>query len=248
MKKILNHIVTLLCLFLITSCLKQTESIAPFADIKTMSEIQRESMMTAAILASGNDKLSDSSKASVVLSNTDPTLFFLNLKYKFIDMDLYENTDVKNSFEQVGHSLLKVFAEIFLKIAGDRTIKLSDISFNLPDLNLDFNIIKSIAVKNVHIEFSKDVDDNANFSFIKSLSLTNAFGNRPLKLMYNKERVLCTNRCLDFEISNGEILEFVKNNKIITFKPALTITSFPETLDFKLDGEIELEIGLKLPF
>jgi hypothetical protein len=37
--------------------LKQTESIAPFADIKTMAKIQLESMITAAIFASGNGKI-----------------------------------------------------------------------------------------------------------------------------------------------------------------------------------------------
>ena len=44
------------------------------------------------------------------------------------------------------------------------------------------------------------------------------------------------------------MIDLLKPNTDIQVKPTLSVGSLPDVSDIKLDGEIELQIGLKLPF
>lgn len=235
-----------------TSCLKQSESITPIADVRTLAQLQHESMMSTALMAAGNNALTDTTQASVQVDANDSSLFYLNLRYNIINMDLYDTSDVPNSFEQIGNSLLKVFAKIFLKMSGSRTVKIGNINLPITDLNLDFNIIKSLKVKRVFLKYNKDYDqttgNKANFSFINFLNISKTNGNNPQILSYEKSQNRCQFKCLDFKIINGDIFELAKNNKAIPLKPSLSIKSLPDVEELRLDGQIDLQIGLKLPF
>ncbi len=233
-----------------TSCLKQTESITPLSDVRTLAELQRESMVNTALLAAGNNELSASTASTVEASKSDPTLFYLNMKYNINNMDVYQTAHIPNSFEQIGNSFLKALAVIFLKLSGSKTINIGTVDIPIPDLNLDFQIVKSIKVTRIYLEYNKDLMSStgnvADFSYINSLNLA-----RPDKsqlFTYNKANNHCQQKCLDFTIINGNVFDLIKDATSVKVNPTLVISSFPKISDLKLDGQIDLQIGLKLPF
>jgi hypothetical protein len=235
-----------------TACLKQSESITPIAPTLTLAQLQREAMMMSAMSA-GNSQLSDKSKASVEQSPTDPNLFYLNLKYNITNFDVYDSTDIPNSFEKLSNSFIRALAKIFLRIKGSQTIEIDPIELDLPDLNLDFEIVKSIQLKKVYIEYNKDlqetVNNKASFSFINSFKLNRVGKNKSLLISYQKENNLCNFTCLSFDVADGDVFTLIKNNsESIILKPYLTIGKIPSITELRIDGQVELQIGLKLPF
>lgn len=242
---------TLMVIFT-SSCLKQTESITPLAPVRTLAELQRESMMNTALMASGNNKLSSDVQVSFEESKTDPSLFYLNLKYNMVNMDVYQTANIPNSFEKIGNSFLIAFARIFLKLTGDRTVDIGQIDLELPDMNLDFQMVKSLKVKRIFIEYNKEfnqsVNNTANFSFVSALDISRVSGPNPLLFSYRKANNKCNQKCLDFSIVDGDVFELLKKSNIIPLKPALSISTIPRVTELKIDGQIELQIGLKLPF
>jgi hypothetical protein len=239
-----------LVICLSSSCLKQTESISPIAPVRTLAELQHESMMNTALKAAGNSELSTAAQATVDQNTADPSLFYLNIKYNIVNMDVYETAHIPNAFEQIGNSFLKAMAALFLKLAGSRTVNIGTIAVPVPDLNLDFSIIKSIRVSRVYLEYNKELQAStgniADFSFINSLTIAKNDGS-PF-LSYTKANNKCQNKCLDFRIAEGNVLSLIKDVQSVKVKPTLSISSFPNIDELKLDGQIELQIGLKLPF
>jgi hypothetical protein len=236
--------------FLSTSCLKQTESITPLAEARTLAQLQRESMMNTALQAAGNNELSERTKAFVEISATDPTLFLLNLRYKINKMDVFETTHLPNSFEQIGNSFLRALAIIFLKVSGSKTIDIGAVNIPIPNLNLDFEIIKSIKLKRIYLEYHQDLNDSsrniADFSFLKSIAIKQLDGTQLLS--YKKTNNRCLYKCLDFMIEHPDILLLMRDANGLNLIPSLAISNLPKTNEFKLDGEIDLQIGIKLPF
>ena len=235
-----------------TSCLKQSESITPIAEARTLAQLQQESMMNTALLAAGNNALSTDSKATVEKNETDPAIFYLNLKYNIVNMDVYETANIPNSFEQIGNSLLKIFAKIFLKLTGSRTVNIGNVDLPIPDLNLDFNIVKSLKVKRIYVEYNKEYDaftgNKASFAFVNTFDLSRVSGPKPLIISYKKNKNSCLQKCLNFDIIDGNIFDLVKAGNTIPLKPALTIGALPAVDQLRLDGQIDLQIGLKFPF
>lgn len=235
-----------------TSCLKQSESITPIAPVRTLAEIQREAMMSTALMAAGNNQLSKNSQVTLQENNEDPGLFYLNLKFNIVDMDIFEKANIPNSFEQVGNSFLKILAKVFFIFNDTRTVNIGKIDFEIPDLNLDFDIVRSIKVKRIFIEYNKEfnesVGNKASFSFINSLNIAKTSGTSPLLFSYSKAQNNCNQKCLDFKIVNGDLFELIKTSNIIPVKPTLAISSIPAITDLRIDGQIEMQIGLKLPF
>lgn len=207
-------------------------------------------MMNTALMAAGNNGLSDASQATVETSKTDPGIFYLNMKYNIVNLDVFDTANIPNAFEQIGNSFLKALAVIFLKIAGSRTIDIGTVDIPIPDLNLDFQIVKSIKVTKIYLEYNKDLEastgNTADFSFINSLAVAKTDGSKLFS--YNKANNKCQEKCLDFTIVDGNIFDLIKDVKSVQVDPTLTISSFPKTSALKLDGEIDLQIGLKLPF
>lgn len=237
---------------LFSSCLKQSESISPIADVRTLAQLQRESMMNTALLAAGNNEMSKSTDATLDTNTGDPSIFYLNLKYNIVNMDVFETANISNSYEKVSNVFLKLFAQIFLKIAGSRTVKIGNIDLPIDELNLDFDIVKTFKVKRVYVEYNKEYNDStgnkANFSFVKSFSLARVNGSGSQIINYNKGDNNCQYKCIEFHVTDGDIFDLVKSGKTIPLKPTLSISSLPAVEDLKLDGEIDLQIGLKLPF
>lgn len=238
-------------MMILTSCFKQSESITPIAPIQTLAQLQREAMMSTA-LSAGNSELSEAAKATIEQSS-DPDIFYLNLKYNIKDMDLYETVDIPNSFEKLSNIFLISLAKIFLKIKGSQSVYIDPVELELPNLNLDFDVVKSISLKKVYLEYNKDFDasvnNKASFAFIGAINMNRVGKNKSLLIGYKKTLSNCNYKCLDFTIADGNIFELLKNNsESIILKPSLSIVSIPKITKLRLDGQIELQIGLKLPF
>ncbi len=249
--------VNLLSVALLTcACLKQQESITPLSKVETIAEIQKEALMNLAERA-GNSELSADANSSLELSS-DPSVYYLNIKYNIKNIDVFEAANMPNTFEQIGHSFLQTAAKALLAIAGPRQFSVNDISLNIPDLNIDRTIIKSIQIKRIFLQYNAELDQAydyaANFSFINTLELarsTTVAGVGKvdsLFLGYSKARNKCMFKCIQFDILENNIIDMLKPNTFILLKPSLSVSSLPTINELKLDGVIELKIGLKLPF
>jgi hypothetical protein len=253
MQNSLLKTISLLCaVILLTSCLKQSESIDPIARVQTLAQLQREAMMSTALTA-GNGILTDAAQTSLDESNKDPEVFFLNLKYNIKELDVYETADIPNSFEKLSHSFLKTFIKLFLRIKGPQRVDIDPVELALPDFNLDFDVVKSIKVKRVYLEYNKEFDESVNnkasFAFVSGLDINRVGKDKSMLFSYKKTNNNCKYKCLDFTIANGDVFALLKNNSTsIILKPTLTIGALPKVTELILDGQIELQIGLKLPF
>jgi len=238
------------------ACLKQQESITPLSKIETIAELQKEALMNLAERA-GNSELSAEAQSSLELSS-DPSIYYLNIKYNIKNIDVFESANIPNTFEQIGHSFLQTAAKALLAISGPRQFNINDIAINIPDLNIDRSIIKSIQIKRIFLQYNAELDQAsdyaANFSFINNLELarsvtvTNVGKVDTLFLSYKKARNACMFKCIQFDILENNIIDLLSPNTNILLKPTLSISSLPAINDLKLDGVIELKIGLKLPF
>jgi hypothetical protein len=254
------HIKNVLKLALVSlffvSCLKQTEKITPLAKPMTLAELQRASMEKTALEAAKGYFTTDS-RASLQLT-TDPNIFYLNVKYKIKRLDIFEAAGVQNTFEKVGHSLLGGLAKFFLSLSKSKQVNITPIIIDIPDLNLDTAIVKSIRIKSITLQYNAEVDQEndyaGDFSFINSIDFSRPI-NVPkvgkvddLYFSYQKSKNNCLYKCLNFDIIKGDITSLVMAKKSVTFKPSLNINSFPKVSDLVLDGSVELQIGLKTPF
>lgn len=243
--------------FVLSSCLKQQESITPIAPATTIAELQREAMMRTAEEA-GHSELSDDAKATLEMS-PDPRIFYLNVKYNMKNIDVFQAANMPNAFEQLGHSFLQTVAKVVLAIGGPRNIDIADINLTIPPaLDLDRSIVKSIQVKKIFLQYNADLDASsdyaANFSFIDSLELVrevtvpNGSKMNTLFLSYRKARNFCMYKCIQFDILEDNLIDLLKPNTNIKLKPTLSISSLPAINQLALDGQIQLRIGLMLPF
>lgn len=252
-----SKILLLFTLTLMCSCLKQTEMITPIAPPQTLSELQKESMMTTALVA-GNADLSSTANANIETTNV-PGVFYLNVKYNWNDIDVFGTANIPNSFEQIGHSFLSNIAKFMLAVIGPKKIVLAPFDFIIPDLNLDLSVVKSIKIKKLSFQYSKKIVKQkgslANFGFINSIELLREVDDsekgridKPL-INYQKNKNKCELNCIQFEVIEDNLLDMLVDNRVpLKLKPKLSIASIPAVTDLTLDGVVELQIGLKLPF
>ncbi|MBY0412727.1 MAG: hypothetical protein K2Q18_01110 [Bdellovibrionales bacterium] len=240
-----------------TACIKQSESITPIAPVSTIADLQREALMGVANSA-GQSELSANARSSLDTTASDPTIFYLNIKYNMKNIDVFEAANMPNTFEKIGSSFLKTLAKVFLSMVGSMNVNIADIDLNVPDIAIDRSVIKSFKIKRIFLTYNKELDVGsdylANFSFVNNLELSRKVtvpkvGEvETLFLSYRKNRNMCLFKCLQFDILEDNLIDILKPNTNIKLRPSLSISSLPAINDLKLDGEIEMQIGLKLPF
>jgi hypothetical protein len=243
--------------FVLSSCLKQQESITPIAPATTIAELQREAMMRTAEDA-GHSELSEEARATLAMS-PDPRIFYLNIKYNLNNIDVFQAASMPNSFEALGHSFLQMAAKFVLAVAGPRNIDINDINLTIPpSMDLDRSVVKSIKVKRIFLQYNKELDQAsdfaADFSFINTLELSrevtvpNVGKVNTLFLSYRKERNFCMYKCIQFDVLEDNLIDMLKPNSNIKLKPSLSIGKLPAINQLALDGQVEIQIGLSLPF
>ncbi|MGZ3809037.1 MAG: hypothetical protein ACXVCE_13200, partial [Bacteriovorax sp.] len=180
------------------------------------------------------------------------------IKYNITNIDVFEAANMPNTFEKIGHSFLQTVAKAVLAIGGPRQIDISDIALNVPDMNIDRAVVQSIQIKRIFLQYNKEFDERndyaANFSFIDSLELSRQVtvpkGGKvnTLFLSYRKARNFCMYKCIQFDVLEDNLIDILKPNTDVLLKPSLSVSGLPAVNELKLDGQIELRIGLKLPF
>ena len=257
LKKIQIKILFFCLLFLSTACLKQSESITPLAQPVTLAQLQKESLMAIANQAGGYSELSTQAQSTLALS-TDPSIFYLNVTYNIQNIDVFAVANIPNTFEQIGNSFLMKLAEMVLAIGGPQNVSLNAFTFAVPNINIDRDLVKSITVKRVFLQYNALIDQQsdyaANFTFINTLELARVINIGQvgkvdsLLLTYQKSHNACLFKCIQFDIIDGNILDLIEPHSTITIQPSLSIASIPAVTNITLDGYVELQIGLKLPF
>lgn len=257
MKTLLNVSILIITIFSTSACIKQTESITPMAPVATLADIQREALMTVA-MGAGQSELSANARATLETTASDPSIFYLNIKYNLKNIDVFESANMPNTFEKIGNSFLKTIAKAYLAMTGSMNVDIDDIDLNIPDIALDRSVVKSFKIKRIFLTYNKELDIQtdylANFSFINAVELSrkvtvpNVGQVETLFLSYRKNRNFCIYKCLQFDILEDNLIDILKPNTNIKLSPSLSITTLPAVNDLKLDGEIEMQIGLKLPF
>lgn len=249
-------IVSIFLLLVLSSCLQQTEKITPIAEPKTLSELQREKYEEI-LRNSGGGYLSQSTINSIQQSK-DRSLFYINVRYNIKDIDVFALAEMPNAFEELGNSFLGVLAKIVLSPTNPRQIDLDDIELEIPDVEIDRSMIDSVRIKKIFLQFSRSVDEGsdflANFGFIKSLEVSRRVivprigPVDSLMFSYRKIQNKCFNKCIQFEVYTENLLDLAKPKTKIKFKPSLEIEGLPPVTDLKIDGQVELQIGVRLPF
>lgn len=254
---LLKSTVILLSLIFFTSCLKVSEKITPLAEPKSLAQLQQEALLKNAAETAGSSAFSITSTSTIEMSS-DPSIYYLNLTYNVQDVDVFQVANIPNTFEQLGHSFLLAAAKFVLAVMGPREVSLSDVNLIIPNMTIDRSIVKSVKIKRIFIQYSSAEeiasDYAANFAFVNTLELTMPItvprvGNvDSLLFSYQKIHNRCMYKCIQFDVFTDNVLDIVTPNTTLKLKPYLSVGSIPAVTDLKLDGQIELQIGLKLPF
>jgi len=248
-----KKLIVLLVLFLMVSCQVQ-EKITPLAEPITLAELQREQLLRE-LEDQGQGPLDDSTLTSIEFGENE--VFYLKVKYNIEDIDVFQQAEIPNQFEELADSFLGMMTRIVLGVSGPQDVDLDEFVLELPELDIDRDIVRSIRIHRIYLQYSDDVDAGsdfaADFSFINSLDVA-----RPVDLpgigrvndilfSYRKKRNRCLYKCMVFEVHEGNLLKLIEGKREIRVKPLLSVAHLPEVTDLKIKGQVELQIGLKLP-
>jgi hypothetical protein len=226
------------------SCKFKEDTIIPFAEPQTISEIQQ------AILLATNGKDFQASSMSYYQVEGDSEHFYLKLRY---NADRITSQDLERANSDISHmsrSLMGLFAKIFFKLGGEYDVDIPAISFELPTMEYDKDIIVDVNISKIHLEFLKPSKAN-NFKFIEHLELltpSKENGGDKLLLGYKKNNNKCNFKCMELDLYETSIIDIIGDKKIFTVKTDLKINKLPKKIDLKFKGYVEIFVKLKLPF
>lgn len=250
----MNKVFFFSILFLLFSACQVEEKITPLAEPVTLAELQREQILRE-LEDQGQGPLDDSTLTSIEFGEDD--VFYLKVKYNIEDIDIFQEAEIPNQFEELADSFLGMMTRIVLGVSGPQDVDLDEFVLTLPDLEIDREIVRSIRIHRIFLQYADDVDAGsdfaADFSFINSLDVA-----RPVDVpgigrvddilfSYRKKRNRCLYKCMVFEVHEGNLLKLIEGKKEIRVKPLLSVAHLPEVTDLKIKGQVELQIGLKLP-
>lgn len=249
-----------LCLIIsLSSCLKQSESIEPFAETISLSESQTIMFNRVVRESMGAEVVFD--QPDYYYYQNDPDHFYLKVNYSFKDLNLDDLDDSMNSNEIMdilGNSFVQFFAKIFFKMGGTYDVDLGAIDLDIPFVNIDYDVVKEISVTEVYFEYSQDVQfeygNEANFFWINELSIYHPWtipgASQPMDVLlfdYTDDTNYCFYRCVDMKIYTFDIIPFIDNKTSLKLNPELTIQDLPP-MELEFTGHVEFLIKLKLPF
>ncbi|MCO4793770.1 MAG: hypothetical protein KC493_08665 [Bacteriovoracaceae bacterium] len=246
---------TILLFFLIAlSACQIEEKITPLAEPITLAELQREQLLME-LENQGQAPLDDSTLTSIEYGEDD--VFYLKVKYNISDIDVFREAEIPNQFEELADSFLGLMTRVVLGVSGPQDVDLDEFVLQIPDLEIDRSIVKSIRIHKIFLKYSDELDAGsdflADFSFINSLDLAQTvnipgIGNvDDILFSYRKMHNHCLYKCLLFEIHNDNLLTLINSKKDLRLRPFLSVSSLPAVTDLKIEGQVELQIGLKLP-
>ena len=249
----MKHIIVILLLFLSISC-QVEEKITPLAEPITLAELQIEQLMKE-LENQGQGPMDDSTLTSIEFGDDD--VYYLKVKYNIEDIDIFQEAEMPNQFEELADSFLGLMTRIVLGVSGPQDVDLGEFVLTIPDLDIDKEIVKSVRIHRIFLQYADDVDSGsdfaADFSFINSLDIARPV-NIPgigrvddLLFSYRKKQNRCLYKCMVFEVHEGNLLKLIEGKTELRVKPLLSVAHLPQVTDLKIKGQVELQIGLKLP-
>lgn len=242
MDPILSNIRPLLLALVIVlspSC-KQEESIAPFANARTLAQAQ----------------------------GRDPELTIVRGAFTFDELDVANPVgDVQVPI--LGNfltNLASAFANLFILINKDWEIEQEPIALEIPDIDSDIFI--NLNLKTLQFQIKGGTQDKkASLNFIEEIDiylatkemLANNEGEIYARYRFNKAQLKrCKEKCIYFNLmenEEGESLNLMplltqaslSEDKKIYIIPKIKINSVPKA-NFKIDGNIDFKLGFKAPF
>ncbi len=254
MKRLLIQVLLLIVCITALSC-KIEEKITPLASPITLADLQRE-QLEQELQVQGKTNASSSTIQSIEFGEAG--VYYLKVVYNIDEVDVFEIADIPNQFEKLANSFLGTLTRIVLGITGSQDVDLSEYVVDLSDLQFDSEIIRSIRIHKVFMKYSEEVerqsDFTADFSFVENLELAQpvfipGVGNgEKLLFSYRRRNNRCLYKCLEFEVHEQNLLTLIEDQQVLTLKPLLSIRALPKVTDLKIQGQVELQIGIKLPF
>ncbi len=254
MNRSLIQIIALIVCITVCSC-KIQEKITPLANPITLAELQRE-QLEQELQIQGKTNATSSTIQSIEFGESG--VYYLKVVYNIDEVDIFEVADIPNQFEQLANSFLGTLTRIVLGITGSQDVDLSEYVVDLSTLQFDSDIIRSIRIHKIFLKYSDEVerqsDFTADFSFVESLELAQPVfipgigDGEKLLFSYRQRNNRCLYKCLEFEVHEQNLLTLIEEEQVLTLKPLLSIRALPKVTDLKIEGQVELQIGIKLPF
>lgn len=251
----LNQVLLFVFVCILSGACKIQEKITPLAEPISLAELQREQLL-AELSRQGKSTASSSTLDSIEFGEVG--VYYLKVTYNLAEVDVFEVANIPNQFEQLANSFLGTMTRIVLGLTGSQDVSLSEYVIDLSDLHFDSDIVRSVRIHKIFIKYSdqveQDSDFQADFSFVDSLELAQPVDlpgigkGEKLLFSYRKRNNRCYYKCLEFEVHQQNLLELIKDEKQLVIKPLLAIRALPKVTDLKIEGQVELQIGLKLPF
>lgn len=241
-------------LLLLISC-KIQETITPLAEPITLAELQREQLMKE-FEVQGKSSALNSTLTNIEFG--EEGVYYLKVRYNIDEVDVFETANIPNQFEALANSFMGTLARIVLGIKGSQQVDLDEYQLDLSDLQFDADIVRSVRIDRIFLKYADSVETDsdflADFSFIENLELA-----RPVTLpgvgigeqllfSYRARNNRCYYKCLEFEVHQDNLLKLIDQNQSLTLIPLLAIRNLPKVTDLKIQGQVDLHIGIKLPF
>lgn len=254
MKSLLIQSMILIVCITLFSC-KIQEKITPLAEPITLAELQRE-QLEQEFLVQGKSNASSSTIDSIEFG--EKGVYYLKVTYNIDEVDIFEIADIPNQFEKLANSFLGTLTRIVLGLTGSQDVDLSEYVIDLADLQFDSDIVRSIRIHKIFLKYSDEVerqsDFTADFNFVENLELAQPINlpgigkGEKLLFSYRRRNNRCLYKCLEFEVHEQNLLILIEDQQKLTLRPLLSIRALPKVTDLKIQGQVELQIGIKLPF
>jgi hypothetical protein len=253
---------TLAALTLITlvSCESlQNETIEPIADPSTVAEVQ-DSMYRL----SGGDNLDYAILQREDDNEENKQYVYLKVKYKVQNFDINEVSDeASSSIERYSKPILKILGKLFFSLGGDIDLDMSEMTFPIPEFEIDKEMVKDVKVSKIFIEFSNQESSKNTFKFIKKFNVKGEVENKSIRksevvqkapninLQYKRSMGKdCNYKCINLDLPyTGNLVELMAQGNRITVTPELELDGVPhKSIELIFNGYVELLLKLKLSF
>lgn len=242
------RITIIFCVFLTVIGCSQKEEVDPLFESETIAEQQKRRASEGQFRGQGNPRPTEVKE--------DPSLFYVRGKY-FID-PIEVNPAVDTPLI-ITDALLNTIVDIVVRIGGQFEVESDPIPVDVSEIPRD--IVKEVYIKGINLKIADDDlgKDDANLKWIKRIKIeveedSDDGVKEVVVLRFDRKsdraRIItkaCKYKCLELETFPLNLMNYINEQDQFVVKPSIKLGSTPQE-EFKITGEIQFQIGLKLPF
>lgn len=263
--------------FLFASCFKSKEHITPLADTQTLAEqfaqrgqetdsssalsSKKNGIVLTAGEADGQSLVDSSSSLNISSDNNKTTTLHFKYYLKDVALDSVTGNTNEDSANVLGgflESIIRSFAGLVMKIGGNFDVALDPVTFNIPAI--DFEMIKDVRINQIRFDVVKEavngvMKKTGDLKFLKEMKVsyfnpganTKDLSKAISLISYDMKQNACNYECIDFNITDMNMVDILKDRSSITLYPQIKIGDVPSSA-LKIDGVIDLSMKIVLPF